>query len=211
MAALSQHYTTGTLERLAEYGDRVRRRAATLALGLVADFRSNAVLGRRLIDRDRGVRLLADAAIREVWCRDGTAADQRQVRQVMRRIAAGQCALAIEEASALIDTAPWFAEAWNQRAIAYFQTGKFHRSANDCHQTLEMNPYHFAAAVGMGHCYLEMSDGFAALDCFRRALALNPGLEGVRAQVACLQRKGDGLEPTPVPEPLRLALERYRK
>ena len=53
-------YTVATLERLAEHGSREGRRAATLALGLVADFSSNAVLGRRLKDPDRGVRILAE-------------------------------------------------------------------------------------------------------------------------------------------------------
>ena len=40
----------------------------------------------------------------------------------------------------------------------------------------------------MAHCYLELGDGFAALECFRRALKLNPDMEGVRAQVQYLER-----------------------
>jgi tetratricopeptide (TPR) repeat protein len=94
--------------------------------------------------------------------------------------------------SELIDEAPFFAEAWNQRAIAHFQRGRYDDSANDCFQTLELNPYQFASAVGMGQCYLEMNEPQPALDCFRRALKLNPGLEDVRAQVTYLERALEG-------------------
>lgn len=69
---------------------------------------------------------------------------------------------------------------------------RYDDSANDCHQALEINPYHFGAAVGMAHCYLELTDAFAALDCFRRALRLNPDLEGVRSQVQYLEKSLEG-------------------
>ncbi len=58
----------------------------------------------------------------------------------------------------------------------------------DCRMALELNPYHFAAAAGMGQAYLEMRDPVAALDAFRRALKLNPDLQAVRMQVARLER-----------------------
>ena len=66
-------------------------------------------------------------------------------------------------------------------------------SIRDCRQSLEINPYHFPAATGMGKCYLQLGDRVAALEAFRRALRLNPGLEDVRAHVVYLQRalKGD--------------------
>ena len=40
----------------------------------------------------------------------------------------------------------------------------------------------------MEKCFLELSDAHAELECFRRALKLNPGLECVRAQVTVLER-----------------------
>jgi tetratricopeptide (TPR) repeat protein len=40
----------------------------------------------------------------------------------------------------------------------------------------------------MGQCYLNLGDHEEALDCFRRALRLNPELEGVRAAVQNLER-----------------------
>jgi len=40
----------------------------------------------------------------------------------------------------------------------------------------------------MGQCYLQLNDRISALECFRRALRLNPNLEGVRAKVVYLQK-----------------------
>jgi cytochrome c-type biogenesis protein CcmH/NrfG len=40
----------------------------------------------------------------------------------------------------------------------------------------------------MGQCYLQLGDRAAALEAFRRALKLNPNLEGVRATVTYLER-----------------------
>ncbi len=192
IAAVARGYTIGTLERLAEFGQRTSRRAATMALGLLGDYRSNDVMGRRLSDEDRGVRMLAENSIRELWYRDGNEAQRQALQVAIRLNNAEQSALATRVTSELIDEALFFAEAWNQRAIVYFQRGRYDDSANDCFQTLELNPYQFASAVGMGQCYLEMNEPQPALDCFRRALKLNPGLEDVRAQVTYLERALEG-------------------
>lgn len=189
---VADHYLLSTLERLASGGEHVSRRAAVLAIGFLGNYSHNAVLGRALHDRDRAVRLLADNAIRNLWRRDGNERQQQQLQIVCRLNDSQHHAEAIEAATDLINSAAWFAEAWNQRAIGYFATQRWEDAANDCHQTLELNAYHFGAAVGMGHCYLEMDDPFAALECFRRAVKLNPDLEDVRAQIDYLQRTLEG-------------------
>jgi tetratricopeptide (TPR) repeat protein len=181
-------YTVGTLERLSAVGDRMTRRAAVLAIGLLGDFNANATLGRALHDDDRGVRMLAEGGIRQLWCRAGTAAHRKQLEAVVEHNAAGRFDEAIRGATRLIDEAPWLAEAWNQRALALFGIGRFAESIHDCTQALEGNPYHFGAATGMAQCHLKQNNRSLALECFRRALRLNPNLEGVRAHVLYLQR-----------------------
>lgn len=183
-----QKYGIGTLERLASEGKRMTRRAAVLALGLVADYESNAVLGRAMVDEDRGVRTIAENGIRALWCRDGSPKQQRHLHRVIQLNAAQRFDDAIRQATLLIAESPALAESWNQRAVAYFSTGRYRESICDCEQALELNPYHFGAASGMGQCHLQLNDRAMALECFRRALGLNPGLEGVRAHVLYLQR-----------------------
>jgi tetratricopeptide (TPR) repeat protein len=185
---VGDRYTIGTLERVAEAGDRMARRAAILALGLLADYETNAALGRALHDQDRGVRILAENGIRAVWCRAGDQQQQTSLARTVDLNSARRYREAIELASSLIESAPWLAEAWNQRALALFNIGRFTESIQDCTQALEINPYHFGAAAGMAQCHLQLKDRATALECFRRALKLNPNLEGVRAHVLYLQR-----------------------
>ena len=192
VAQVSKHYTLGTLGRLAEYGSRTTRRAAILAIGFLGGYESNEVLGRGLHDADRVGRLLSENSIRELWYRDGSLPQQQRLQAIIRLNNALRFDQAAREASELIQEADGFAEAWNQRAIAYYQLERYTESVRDCRQALQRNPYHFAAAVGMGHCYLEIFDAVAALECFRKALEINPDMENVRAQVGYLERTLEG-------------------
>ena len=189
---VSQRYTLPSLVRLIACGNYVSRRAAAFAITFLGDYSHNAVLGEALRDSDRGVRMLADNGIRQLWRRDGNAAQQRRLAELMRMNTSCLYEECLPAVSDFIEEAPWFSEAWNQRAIARFALEQFEESANDCHQALELNPYHFPAAVGMAHSYLEMEDPFAALECFRRALMLNPDLEEVRVQISYLERTLEG-------------------
>jgi tetratricopeptide (TPR) repeat protein len=188
VAEVSQNYTLATLARLAAGGSRATRRAAVLSIGYLGSFADNGLLGRALHDRDRVVRLLAENSIRELWYRDGSELQQHQLQSIIRLNNCRRFDQAVQDATRLIQEADGFAEAWNQRAIALYQMERFTESVRDCRETMERNPHHFPAAVGMGHCYLELFDAVAALACFRQALSINPDMENVRAQVGYLQR-----------------------
>lgn len=185
---VTEYYTLATLERLLAGSVREARRAAALALGLVGDYEINAALGRALADEDRTVRTLAENGIRNVWRRIGANAQRQQLAVIIRLNNAQQYGEAISHATRLIEDSPWLAEAWNQRAIAYYCSSRYSDAIADCHQALELNPYHFDAATGMGQCYLQLGDEQGALECLQRALKLNPSLEGVRAGVEYLSR-----------------------
>jgi len=185
---VSRHYTVGTLERLVRNGSRVSRRAGVLSLGLIADYEVNTTLGQALNDEDRGVRVLTENALRSVWRRDGNAGQRRALSVIMRMNMGQHYFEAARRCTELLEDAPWFAEVWNQRAIAHYQLQKFAKSIEDCRQALERNAYHFGAAMGMAHCFLELNDARRALETLRRVIKLNPDLEGVRAQVEYLER-----------------------
>lgn len=186
--AVARRYTIGTLERLSGAGDRMARRASILALGALGDYSSNSAMGRALQDADRGVRILADNAIRQLWHRAGTPRQRKRLDAAVRLNGARRFQETVDETTRLIAEAPSLAEAWNQRALALFSLGRFAESISDCIQTLEINPYHFGAATGMAQCYMQTGNRAKALESFRRALKLNPSLEGVRAHVLYLQR-----------------------
>jgi tetratricopeptide (TPR) repeat protein len=181
-------YHSGTLERLARHASREVRRAAVLALGFLGDYDANHSLGCALLDKDRTVRTLAENGIRNLWTRAGNEAECRELNLIVRLNAAQLHKEAASRATRLIERSPWFAEVWHQRAVANFAQGRLVESIRDCHQTLEINPYHFVAATSMGQAYLQLQNPVSALECFRRALRLNPDLERVRVQVVRLTR-----------------------
>jgi tetratricopeptide (TPR) repeat protein len=191
-AEVSKCYTPGTLERLARHAEHNIRRAAILALGFVGNYDSNHTVGRALTDDDRTVRTIAENTIRTLWGRVGTESERQELAVIARYNAAQLHKEAIERATSLVERTPWFAEAWYQRAVAHFALGQSVEAIRDCHETLEINPYHFIASTTMGQAYLELQNFVSALECFRRALRLNPDLEGVRVQVVRLTRSLEG-------------------
>jgi tetratricopeptide (TPR) repeat protein len=185
---VARRYTNSSLERLVLIGDRTTRRAAVLALGYLGDYSSNTAVGRALVDRDRGVRTIAENSIRDLWCRIGTRPQRQALRNVIRMNEQNKYAEAVDLATELIHETPWIAEAWCQRGTAHYHLKNYEQAISDCHQALEINPYQFTAAAGMGQCLLLQNNPLAALDAFRRALRLIPSMEEVRAQVVQLQR-----------------------
>ncbi|PQO34175.1 tetratricopeptide repeat protein [Bremerella cremea] len=165
------------------------RRAAVMALCFVSDYSSNHTVGMALSDADRGVRLIAENGIRSLWIRAGTLSQRHRLRKVMTQIQGNSLDSALREADSLIVDAPWYSEAYNQRAQVHFKRQNFERALRDNHQTLEINPYHFPAAISMGQCYLRQGENVMALDSFRRALRLNPNLESIRTQITYLERQ----------------------
>lgn len=189
---VSRHYRVPVLEKLACEGNRISRRAAVLALGLIGDFSSNAVLGERLNDSDRGVRMLADDGIRQLWMRPGNPGIERGLKRVMRLNRTQRFGAALDLAHRLVKASPETAETWNQRALAWSGVEEYAAAAEDCQNALDRNPWHFLAAFGAGNCHLEEGDIARALHCFRTALDINPELDMVRMQIRQLQRMSEG-------------------
>ena len=44
-------------------------------------------------------------------------------------------------------------QGYNKRATVLFLLQRYQESIHDCKLVLDLNPYHFAAASGMGMCY----------------------------------------------------------
>ena len=53
---------------------------------------------------------------------------------------------------------------------------------------MKRNPLHFGALSGYGQIYLQLDEQDQALAYFEKALAINPGMEGVALNVAALRR-----------------------
>ena len=183
---VSRYYTVGTLERLT-CSNRVEvRRSAALALGFLGDQGSDTAIMSLLRDKDGTVRMLAENGMRSVWTRAGSDANRQMLRVVMRLILAKQYEEAIAKATELIEHAPKFAEAWNQRAIAHFALKQYRYSIEDGIRTLKLNRRHFAAAIGVGHAHLFLGNIGQTIEFFQLALDINPNLNSVRVNLSKL-------------------------
>ena len=76
--------------------------------------------------------------------------------------------------------APDFAEGWNKRATVLYVMGRHRESVADVQQVLNLEPRHYGALSGLGLILVALGREEDALKWLRRALELNPYLDGIR-------------------------------
>jgi tetratricopeptide (TPR) repeat protein len=156
------------------------RKCAALALSLVGCPACLDPLYKQLKDPDPMANQMAEHAIWAIWFRCGTPEANQLLTRGADLMSRREFQQAIEHFNRAIAIAPAFAEAYNQRAIAYFLKEEFDKSIDDCRKTVELLPNHFGAWAGMGHCHAHEGRVCQAVKCYERALAVNPHLEGAR-------------------------------
>lgn len=185
---VSQHYLEGTLQRLLVNRHPRIREAALTALRLVGTMASNTCVAGRLRDPVRPLRELAESALWAIWFRGDDPAQSQELQQLTRLLAERDYATAIKGLDSLIRRAPRFAEAYNQRAIAYWKSNEFRKAVQDCERTVRLNPCHFGALSGMAQCYLSLNRPVEALRAFRQAHRINPNMEGLLESIRALEQ-----------------------
>jgi tetratricopeptide (TPR) repeat protein len=194
--AVRVKYNEGTLQRLLCSSQTQLRRAAALALGLLGTMNSNAMLSHALRDEDTLVRKFSTDSLWDIWFRAGSPEENHRLQVALQLPDIQQTLSALSE---LIEDAPHFAEAHNQRAIIHYRLGDFLKSVQDCQDALRLNGYHFAAAAGMGQAFLRINKPRSALRAFQQAIDMNPSIENVRDTIrgleAALDESGYDKEP----------------
>jgi tetratricopeptide (TPR) repeat protein len=144
-------------------------------------------LYERLHDENPAVRSYAEQALWLLWGRSGEAALDRLMERGTDEMQAGRHGEAIATFSEVIRRKPAFAEGWNKRATALYLAGEYRRSLGDCAEVLRRNPRHFGALSGAGLNHGKLEEHRQALDWFQRALAVNPNMVAVQAEVRRLE------------------------
>ena len=175
------------LQRLSET-DAATRREAVARLGDVGVMADSKALVKQLRDADEDVRSRAEESLWKIWARSGDEKVDTLYRQGIRQMGEGLAQDAVATFSRIIEMKPGFAEAWNKRATLYFLMGEHRKSLADCDEVMKRNPHHFGALAGYFQIYLQLDDFERALDYGRRALAVNPNMDGVRTGVEALER-----------------------
>jgi len=177
LALLKKHWKPAQIVALLKtpYGDV--RKVAALALGLVGGTCCLGPLTEQLKDSDPVVHEMAEHALWSIWFRSGSDLANCHLAKGARAMDQHDYALAVKHFSKAIEIEPKFAEAYNQRAIAYYLLEKYEESTADCRKTIDLLPCHFGAWAGLGHCHVHEGRVAEALECYRHALSINPHLE----------------------------------
>jgi tetratricopeptide (TPR) repeat protein len=156
------------------------RKVAALALSLAGCKGCIVPLGRALRDSDQMVAEMAEHAMWSIWSRGGSPDANHQLKRGVDAMERNDVPHAINHFDRAISLSPDFAEAYNQRALARFILEQYQQSLDDCRKTVELEPLHFSAWAGMGHCYAHLGDCAHALECYRKAVEINPHMHHIR-------------------------------
>ena len=127
-----------------------------------------------------------------IWLTSGSDTCGLLMSRAKAAIDAEKLDLALKLLDAVLELKPAYAEAWNRRAMVFYMKKEYGRAVSDLGQVLAREPRHFAALAGLGTILQEIGDDKHALEAYRRALAVDPRLEGMDEKVKSLGAKIDG-------------------
>ena len=169
------------------HADMQMRRDAVIRLGEVGMMTDMPLLVSALRDPDADTRGHAEQAMWRIWARSGDQEVDKLYQTGVQQMAAGDLQQGIATFTRIIELKPDFAEGWNKRATLYFLVGDLRKSLVDCDEVMKRNPYHFGALAGYAQNYFRLVYYDRALEYSRRALEINPNLDGVRRNIGLIE------------------------
>lgn len=147
----------------------------------------------RLGDTDPRVRVAAQGAIWRIWSRSEDPQIDKLFAQGVEQMQRSALDDALTTFNEIVRRKPDFAEGWNKRATIYFllgqnETSLLDKSLQDCDEVFKRNPQHFGALSGAGQIHLQLGHPRRALEYFRRAVQVNPNLDGPAQMIPLLEQ-----------------------
>lgn len=138
-------------------------------------------LFRRLASAEHAAEAVAaEDRIWDAWMHHPHGAAAQALASATDDIAARRYDIAETRLTALLRSAPDFAEAWHKRATLYYLLGRDDECLRDIRRTLQLEPRHFAAMLHFAEIVLASRAVEAVrLACFA-ALTLHPHLARAR-------------------------------
>ncbi len=182
-AAVTAQWRAREVCTLLRSHDPTVRKVAAVVLGLIGDMSVAPWLVRALRDAEVEVNRMADHGLWSIWFRAGRPEAHKPFGDGMAALACEDytAAVALMHRACRLD--PDFAEAFNQCAIAHFFLGQWTAAVADYRAALRRVPYHYGAMAGAGHCFAQMEQLDDAIQCYRRALWINPHMTAIRRTV----------------------------
>lgn len=170
--ALTREQALAAIEH-AEPGMRLEGVVRLVEVGAMDD--ADQLLGK-LADEDLQVRIIATAALWQIWSRSGDSDVDKLFARGIEQMKAIQLDDALATFDQVVQLKPAFAEGWHKRALVYFLMEKHDNALQDCDEALKRNRNHFGAMAGAGQIHMKLGHAKRALEFFRRAVDINPNL-----------------------------------
>ena len=187
-AAQSQGLSREQAVQSLSHADAQTRRDAASRLGEVGSMADVTLLVKALRDPDEDTRDHVEQALWRIWARSGDPEVDRLYQAGIQQMNAGDLQQSIATFTRIIELKPDFAEGWNKCATLYFLVGDLRKSLVDCDEVMKRNAYHFGALAGYALIYIRLEYYDRALEYSRRALDVNPNMDGVRRNIELLER-----------------------
>ena len=130
--------------------------------------------------------------IQAEWAESGSATVDLMLLWASQAVTGDRNAAAFDFLDQAILLKPDFAEAWNRRATLNYITSDYGKSLADIERTLQLEPRHFGALMGLG-AILEATDRKRqALEAYLRVLDISPTLKPAQDAVGRLSEELTG-------------------
>ncbi len=189
LTLLKSRWNAGEIVALLKCDDADARKVAALSLSLVGGACCVDPLVQQLRDADPVVNEMAEHALWSIWFRGGTADANHQLARGAQALSRRDYEHALQHFDRAVELCPQFAEAYNQRAIAFYLLERFDESVADADRTVVLMPTHFGAWCGLGHVHAQLGRTNWAIECYGRAIAINPHLECIRESIRALKAR----------------------
>lgn len=119
-----------------------------------------------------------EGAIEQVWMQSGSPSIDILMQRGLEAFDAKNYERAFFYFNEVVVLEPEFGEGWHKRATVYYVQNNFSRALSDLEHVLRLEPRQFVAMGGLAQMLIELGDKKSALEVFRRALVINPWLDG---------------------------------
>jgi tetratricopeptide (TPR) repeat protein len=139
-------------------------------------------LSQELLDKLKTTKTEEEDALLEeevwdAWLVSGSGTVDLLMKRGLEAQEGGDMETAREMFDRAIIIRPKYAEAWNRRAVLFFNDGKYDEAIADLESTLTYEPRHFGAWIGLAMIFESIDRPEAALKAYRKALEIHPNLQ----------------------------------
>jgi len=185
---LSRYWPNYKLRSLLDSGHPEAVKTAMICLSLTGTMADSAAVSLFLPHQDDDIADLAERTMWAIWFRAGDQDANTLLQRAIELLDQNKTNQALDLLTELIKHNPAFAEAYNQRAIAYHLKGDYVKAIDDCKEALRLNEHHFCAMADLGHGYASLGQFQQALQAYQGSLKLHPRQRGVRQTMEAIQQ-----------------------